>query len=367
MSSPVNAQNAAIGSTPEHCFPWKWWMKDYPEKNGYNVFSCFSCGGGSTMGYKLAGYTVLGNCEIDPRMMAVYKHNHHPKYSFLADIRDFAKLPDEEIPEELFHLDILDGSPPCSVFSMAGDREAAWGKKKVFREGQKAQTLDDLFDEYLKVVKRLQPKVVVAENVKGLILGKAKPYVNHIFKLFSDAGYNAQLFLLNSEHMGVPQARERTFFVARRKDLPFPKLSLSFTEPVITFGEVRTPEGAPFREADSKMLYLLKKAKPTDTSIGDVNERMHGKWSMFSAKILHDNRPAFTLTAAGSMLRYFDKTYLSPDDYRNIQTFPQDYDFGVEQPQYVCGMSVPPVMMAQLAAQIKEQWLDREDELRHGC
>jgi DNA (cytosine-5)-methyltransferase 1 len=94
-SSNTSARRAVSGSTD---FPWKWKLADLDDrpKHGHAVFSCFSCGGGSSMGYKLAGYTVIGNCEIDPDMMRVYKANHHPKYSFLMDIRDFVKLPDEE-------------------------------------------------------------------------------------------------------------------------------------------------------------------------------------------------------------------------------------------------------------------------------
>lgn len=94
------------------------------------------------MGYKLAGYTVVGNCEIDPRMMKLYQRNHHPEYSFLMDIRDFSKLQLSSLPEALRQLDILDGSPPCSVFSTAGEREKGWNREKVFREGQKKQRLD---------------------------------------------------------------------------------------------------------------------------------------------------------------------------------------------------------------------------------
>ena len=60
--------------------------------------------GGSSMGYKLAGFDVVGNCEIDPDMMKVYKQNNHPKHSYLMDVRDFLKLPDEKMPDELFHL-----------------------------------------------------------------------------------------------------------------------------------------------------------------------------------------------------------------------------------------------------------------------
>lgn len=95
---------------------WKWSFKDYPKPNGLKVFSCFACGGGSTMGYKLAGCEVLGCVEIDPKMIEVYKKNHNPKYAFLMDIRDFNDVPNEELPEELFDLDILDGSPRAPLF-----------------------------------------------------------------------------------------------------------------------------------------------------------------------------------------------------------------------------------------------------------
>lgn len=83
---------------------WKWTMaNDYPkEKNGLKVFSCFACGGGSTMGYKLAGCEVLGDCEIDKKMNEVYIKNHKPKYNYLMDIREFNKL--DDLPEELYNL-----------------------------------------------------------------------------------------------------------------------------------------------------------------------------------------------------------------------------------------------------------------------
>ena len=140
-------------------------LKDIPG-NGYKVFSCFHCGGGSTMGYKLSGFDVLGGIEIDPEMMKVYKTNHDPKHSFLMGVQDFNKIQRENIPKELFDLDILDGSPPCSSFSSAGSREKSWGKNKKFREGQSVQVLDDLFFHFIETARILQPKIVVAENVK---------------------------------------------------------------------------------------------------------------------------------------------------------------------------------------------------------
>src|SRR5574344_1291115 len=161
---------------------WYWHFKDYPkEKNGLKVFSCFACGGGSTMGYKLAGYDVIGDLEIDKRMNSVYLANHSPKHNYVLDIRDFNNIPNNELPKELFDLDILDGSPPCTTFSMAGEREESWGKKKKFREGQKEQTLDDLSFVFIDTVRKLKPKTVIMENVEGLLLGEAFEYVRNIY------------------------------------------------------------------------------------------------------------------------------------------------------------------------------------------
>ena len=99
-----------------HRFPYKWTLADAKfTKDKGTVFSCFACGGGSSFGYKLAGFDVIGCNEIDPKMMEAYKTNHNPKYAFLEPIQTF-KLR-EDLPQELYELDILDGSPPCSSFS----------------------------------------------------------------------------------------------------------------------------------------------------------------------------------------------------------------------------------------------------------
>lgn len=75
----------------EHRFPWRWYLSDLDrvQKHGHKVFSCFSCGGGSSMGYKLAGYDVIGCCEIDERVLNVYRKNLHPAHPYHMDVRDF--------------------------------------------------------------------------------------------------------------------------------------------------------------------------------------------------------------------------------------------------------------------------------------
>ena len=244
----------------KHKFPYKWYLKDgYPPKNGLKVFGTFICGGGSTMGYKLAGFEHLGGVEIDPPIADVYKTNHNPKYLFIEDIREFAKRTD--FPEDLYNLDILDGSPPCSSFSMAGNREKDWGKTKVFREGQAEQRLDDLFFDYIALAKKLQPKVVIAENVKGLIQGNAQAYVHRIKKEFEAAGYKVQLFLLNAASMGVPQKRERVFFICQRNDLNLPKLNLEFSEEAIVYKQYQEQNN--INDLTDVQFNLWKKQKPT--------------------------------------------------------------------------------------------------------
>lgn len=356
-SSDMSAQSAASGS--EHRFSWRWSLGDLTKvkKNGLKVFSCFSCGGGSSLGYKLAGFDVVGCCEIDPAMMEVYKENNHPRYSYLMDIRDFAKL--EDLPAELYDLDVLDGSPPCSVFSMAGDREAGWKREKVFREGQKKQRLDDLFFAFIDVAAKLQPRVVIAENVKGLILKNARGYVNEIIKAFDAAGYSVQLFLLNAAKMGVPQSRERVFFIAQRKDLEPVKIKLAFNEPVITFGEIRSEEGVE-PNPDTVIGRLAKYIQPSDRDMSDVSKRVGRKEAYFTNHINHDVNPTHTITAGGHMIRGCDKKFMSAHDIVSAQTFPQDYNFLKNQPQYVCGMSVPPVMMANIATEVYRQIFEGE-------
>jgi len=346
-----------------HLFPYKWYLKDgYPSANilpnNYKVFGTFICGGGSTMGYKLAGYKHLGGVEIDPKIAEVYKVNHNPKYLYVEDIRNFVKRND--LPKELHELDLLDGSPPCSSFSMAGNREKDWGKKKVFREGQANQVLDDLFFEYIKLAKKLQPKVVLAENVKGLIQGNAKLYVKQIFKAFSEAGYNVQLFLLNAASMGVPQKRERVFFICQRNDLKLPKLRLEFKEMPILFAEIEDIDDNS-QSLGKEQRFLWENKKEKDKGLNEISIRINGKNNFFSHAFLHKTEVVPTITTKTDKQHWLKHKPRHPNakEITLAQTFPLDFKFKELRPGYLIGMSVPPVMTAQIANQIRLQWLDK--------
>jgi DNA (cytosine-5)-methyltransferase 1 len=343
----------------KHKFAYKWNLSDgYPapgiEKHGLKVFGTFICGGGSTMGYKLAGFDHLGGVEIDSQVADVYKVNHNPKYLFIEDIRDFA---DRTIfPNELYNLDILDGSPPCSSFSMAGNREKDWGKEKVFREGQAKQRLDDLFFDYIRLAKKLQPKVVIAENVKGIIQGNAKAYVKRIKDEFEKAGYKVQLFLLNAASMGVPQKRERVFFICQRNDLNFKNLELSFDEKSIIYSEFKSKKLG--KELTNETKAVWDKRIKTDQDLASIHERIGNKRKRFQAKFIHDNQISPTTVASGDSvpIRFDHPNRITMDEVKMIGSYPLDYNFKNIKPNYLIGMSVPPVMTAQIAHQIYLQW-----------
>ncbi len=343
---------------------YNWTLKDAEfTKDKGKVFSCFACGGGSTMGYKLAGFDVIGCNEIDPKMADCYKANHNPKYCYVEPIQTFKDR--DDLPEELYNLDILDGSPPCSSFSMAGNRDKDWGKEKKFREGQAEQVLDTLFFDFIELAKKLQPKVVVAENVKGMLLGDAQKYVDQILTSFNDAGYYVQYTLLDASKMGVPQRRERVFFTAIRKDIykgdfadlfqTEPEIDLSFNEPAIVFGEIQ-------EESDEVNLSKLdgelwEKRKPNDDDLGAVSLRERGIMSRFSAKIIHPHQVAKTILGSDMNVLYTQKRTMINSEILKCGTFPQDYNFLKCKPAYLIGMSVPPVMKAKIANRIHDQWL----------
>lgn len=331
---------------------YNWNLKDTVfTKDKGTVFSCFACGGGSTMGYKLAGFDVLGCNEIDKRMIDVYIENHKPKYSYLEPIQTFKKRKD--LPTELYNLDILDGSPPCSSFSTAGNRSKDWGKEKHFKEGQAKQVLDTLFFDFIDLAKELQPKIVVAENVKGILITDAIKYVRKIYKEFEKAGYYCQHYLLDASTMGIPQRRERVFFIALRKDLAAkflyqkslfdlsPKLILEFKEKPITLSEVYHDYCD--KELTGMVLELFKEAKKGESDLRYACERLTGKQNFFGYKLCYMDDIPTTILSEDHLIVYDGARFRNFDELCECGSFPKDYNFLEQKPEYIIGMSVPPL------------------------
>lgn len=334
-------------------------LKDVPQ-NGIKVMSTFACGGGSSMGYKRAGCSIVAANDIDPEMAWHYKKNLNPPNYFLCPIKDLLTA---DLPPELFNLDILDGSPPCSTFSMAGSREKAWGKDKHFREGQAKQVLSDLFFDYLDLVERLKPKVAIAENVKGMILGNAKGYTKMVMARLKEIGYRPQLFLLNGADCGVPQRRERVFFVAIRDDIKAAPLKLAPKHRWISAGEATTDlqeltdnEIRDTAPAPNDLKWWSKTKPGSDYGVAAMKET--GKPTGFSIKRLSSFSPSNTLPASEIIRHWSQCRSLTFREWKRLGSFPDDYEAKTDKiGKYMIGMSVPPKMTEVVARAVIDQWL----------
>lgn len=178
--------------------------------NGYNVISTFAASGGSSTGYRIEGFRVLVAVEWIAKACESYRANK-AEYTHVVndDVRNVTgaqllKLAGLKVGE----LDLFDGSPPCEPFSTAGRRDETWGDGR-----------DDLFFDYARLIREMRPRTFVAENVAGLIRGKAKGYFKLIHKELVDCGYRVEARLLDAQWLGVPQTRQRVIFVGVREDL----------------------------------------------------------------------------------------------------------------------------------------------------
>lgn len=187
--------------------------------NGFTTISLFAGAGGSSTGYRMAGFRVGYANEFVPIAQESYRANCAP-YTFV-DGRDVKTVKGSEILERcgvaVGELDVFDGSPPCQAFSTAGRREKGWGDDKVYEHGA-SQKNETLFDEYIRLRDEMMPRVFVAENVSGLVKGVAKGFFIEIMARLRK-GYRVEARLLDAQWLGVPQARQRIMIVGVREDL----------------------------------------------------------------------------------------------------------------------------------------------------
>jgi DNA (cytosine-5)-methyltransferase 1 len=171
------------------------------------VISLFAGCGGSSLGYSMAGYRELLAVEWDDHAVETFKLNFPDVPIWHGDI---AELSVEEClriaklnPGEL---DVLDGSPPCQGFSTAGKRRMNDGRNQLFKE-------------YVRLLRGLKPKVLVMENVSGMVKGKMRLIFVEILRELKSSGYHVSARLMNAMYYGVPQSRQRMIFIGVREDL----------------------------------------------------------------------------------------------------------------------------------------------------
>lgn len=187
--------------------------------SGLKVVSTFSGAGGLSLGFRMAGFRSVWASEFLPYAAETYRLNFP---GAVVDERDVRTVDAADILNaaglESGEADVLEGGPPCVSFSTAGKREKGWGEVRGYSAGVK-QRSDDLFFEFARLVRGVQPRVFVAENVRGLVIGKAKGYFREILQALMDCGYRVRVKVLDAKWLGVPQSRQRVIFVGVREDL----------------------------------------------------------------------------------------------------------------------------------------------------
>jgi DNA (cytosine-5)-methyltransferase 1 len=330
--------------------------------NGFNVVSTFSGCGGSCLGYRMAGYRVLYANEFIPLAQEVYKLNHPDS---ILDTRDVRIIQPEEILAAIAmksgELDLLDGSPPCSAFSTCGTREAGWGKEKQYSDT--SQRVDDLFFEYTRLLRGIQPKVFVAENVSGLVKGTAKGYFKEILAALKDCGYKVKCQLLEANWLGVPQKRQRVIFIGVRNDLPclpvHPKpLSYQY---VIKDALIDVPLGETRMLNPSSATYKLWIRTKHGGCLGDTNERLTGSKTMYTHYRTDPNATCKTITTTEDTYHFDEPRCLSIPELKRICGFPDDFELigGFSKQWERLGRAVPPVMMAHIAKTVEREILSK--------
>lgn len=223
--------NAEVITKPPYSLPSMADIAAVRGTSGLKVASTFSGCGGSCLGFEEAGFEVVWANEFVPIAQDAYAMNHAHT---ILDRRDVRNVSAADILEAVGlgvgELDVFNGSPPCQAFSTVGKRHKGWGSEKEYEHGV-SQKNETLFDEYIRLLNGLQPKVFVAENVSGLAHGKAAGIFKGIGRDLSAAGYDVKVALLDAQWLGIPQTRLRLVFVGVRNDLVARGARFEFPKP----------------------------------------------------------------------------------------------------------------------------------------
>jgi len=399
----------------------KYYLKDVLEQSNKKLFthiSTFTGGGGSSVGVKLAGGDTLLVNEFVEEAVRTYKDNFNNSNVILGDIKD---LTGQDFLDKAGikkgELDLLEGSPPCSAFSVCGsvtynkddtkpvslfddteeyfvevesksiEEKMGWNKTKTYSDGKQVENIEDLFFEFIRVANDIQPKVIIAENVAGLTIGESKKYLNKILNEFDNIGYIVTYKVVNSLDYGVAQSRKRVIFLAIRNDIAEAKHINQFNLAHIYPDQISKPltlrdvigtmqYGEVWKHGEQRwMKHLMgrKTYQNTVTFISDIveiqktDDNFHkfssvipGGNKYFSYYVLSMSKHAPTLTQVGLQSANFihpsGKRPLSIQEAVRLMGLPEDYKLtGTPNQKFErLGRMVTPPIYEQLCKNIYE-------------
>ena len=321
------------------------------------VVSLFAGAGGSSLGYSMAGYRELLAVEWDDDAASTFRANFPTVRLLHGDIASMS------IPESLMlasvragELDVLDGSPPCQGFSTAGRRQLDDERNQLFRE-------------YTRFVRGFRPKVLVMENVFGMVKGKMKLVFVEILQELKACGYQVSARLMNVAYFGVPQHRHRLIFIGVRNDLAERGVSPSHPQAqtqLITFRQAcydlrgNGPDDRPLKPVVQECAkYQPNQWSTHDRVFGYVKGNLSGSYNLQWAGW---DRTCGTIMkseiALGGIVHPDRERYISLREAMRLTSFPDEFIFtdrkhGIER----IGNSVPPLFMRAVAGHIRANML----------
>lgn len=315
--------------------------------------STFAGTGGSSLGYSMAGFRELLAVEMDKHAVKNFRLNFADVPVFADDIKNLSvdRIFDLTGIKE-GELSLFDGSPPCQGFSQAGKRQMTDDRNFLFRE-------------FVRLLKGLMPKVLVMENVSGMVKGKMKLFFAEIIRELKAAGYRVKASLFNTKYFGVPQSRERIIFIGVRNDLEiepsFPSAkyrAINLREAVEGIDSVGVPLSGKIRE-------IGKYAIPGEY-FSTTNQRLgNNSTAHFSTVKLQWDKTCPTITKTmrenlAGLVHPDENNMLSIAAIKRCGSFPDEVKLvGPNREQWArVGNSVPPLFMMHIAEHIKANILN---------
>ena len=348
-SSITNARNAVTSGRNKYLDilddAWQEHLKP-KAATAPTVISTFAGCGGSSLGYSMSGFQELLAVEWDQNAVDTFKLNFPEVPVYHGDI---AKLSVEEVLKmtglKEGELDVFDGSPPCQGFSTAGKRNMADSRNQLFKE-------------YVRLLRGLKPKVFVMENVSGMVKGKMKLIFAEILQELKASGYQVSARLMNAMYFNVPQSRQRMIFIGVRDDLGIepshPKVESGVY--VLSSALIDTPPYMVAPPLSGKQKEIARRIP----RYGDGGDVTGGSW--FGHKKFAWNKPARTVNKEAWQFYHPDRSdNFSIGELRRIASYPDDFLFFGEwrNASARIGNSVPPLFMKAIAGHLKVEILDK--------
>jgi DNA-cytosine methyltransferase len=357
------------------------------------MIDLFAGVGGISSGFEKVGFEVVSANEYKADIAKTYISNH-PNTKMIVE--DITKVKSIDLLNGEKEIDVIVGGPPCQGFSMAG-RRIRGGEREFLNDPR-----NELFKEFVRIVRDIKPKVFVMENVAAMLNMHGGAVKDEIIRLFKEIGYNTEVRVLLAAEYGVPQLRKRAVFIGNRLGidpkeffpqkthgsdgsrpyvtiaesiLDLPKINAGAGNFELDYADSELTDYQKERKGKSKKIYnhqatkhdprivsLLKTIKPGEGRVNIPKELQTKSVHSGAFGRLEKNKPAYTITtrfdtpSVGRVTHPVSHRALTPREAARIQSFDDDFVFHGSKSSIgiQIGNAVPPLLAKAIASKIKK-------------